>query len=231
MIISGNTLKSSYFRGIAKSCGITVTNVIKPGLIQSNNQFFLSGRSDRVSRVGFFDYSQYMHFFIFFRYKCLKMGCWMNESILIRYSNIIFCFALFYGASLVLADFLFDIRMFNLILICEKGEEAEEMNSRLNSILIVVPILGLVFSTSILDFKSYRLAKSRVGTFQDPVPKIDKIPFYASITSTTMLVPYFFMAMALGNLISNFSPVSKFYVIMVLSTVVNMLRNPLTGLH
>ena len=92
-------------------------------------------------------------------------------------------------------------------------------------------ILGLVFSTSILDFKSYRLAKSRVGTFQDPVPKIDKIPFYASITSTTCLIPYIFMAMALGNFISNFSPVRKFYTVMVLSTTVNMIRNPLTGLH
>ena len=92
-------------------------------------------------------------------------------------------------------------------------------------------ILGLVFSTSILDFKSYGLAKSRVGTFQDPVPKIDKIPFYASITSTTCLIPYIFMAMALGNFISNFSPVHKFYTVMVLSTIVNMIRNPLTGLH
>ena len=92
-------------------------------------------------------------------------------------------------------------------------------------------ILGLVVITSILDFKSYRLAKSRVGSFQNPVPKIDKIPFYASITSTTTLIPYFFMAMVLGNFISNFSPISKFYTIMVLSTVVNMIRNPLTGLH
>ena len=92
-------------------------------------------------------------------------------------------------------------------------------------------ILGLVVSTSILDFKSYRLAKSRVGTFQDPVPKIDKIPFYASITSTTILVPYLVMAMALGNFITTFSPVSKFYMIMVSSTIVNMIRNPLTGLH
>ena len=92
-------------------------------------------------------------------------------------------------------------------------------------------ILGLVASTSILDFKSYRLAKSRVGTFQDPVPKIDKIPFYASITSTTILVPYLVMATALGNFITTFSPVSKFYMIMVSSTIVNMIRNPLTGLH
>ena len=66
-------------------------------------------------------------------------------------------------------------------------------------------ILGLVFCTSILDFKSYRLAKSRFGNFQDPAPKIDKIPFYASITSTSMLVPYIFMAIALGNFISNSS--------------------------
>ena len=86
-------------------------------------------------------------------------------------------------------------------------------------------------STSILDFKSYRLAKSRVGTFQDPVPKMDKIPFYASITSSTMLVPYIFYLMVLGNFVSNFSPVSKFYSIMVTTTLVNMLRNPLTGLH
>ena len=86
-------------------------------------------------------------------------------------------------------------------------------------------------STSILDFKSYRLSKSRVGTFQDPVPKMDKIPFYASITSSTMLVPYIFYLMAIGNFVSNFSPVSKFYSIMVLSTVFNTLRNPLTGLH
>ena len=85
-------------------------------------------------------------------------------------------------------------------------------------------------STSILDFKSYRLAKSRVGTFQDPVPKMDKIPFYASITSSTMLVPYIFYLMVLGNFVS-FSPVSKFYSIMVTTTLVNMLRNPLTGLH
>ena len=92
-------------------------------------------------------------------------------------------------------------------------------------------ILGLVFCTSILDFKSYRLAKSRFGNFQDPAPKIDKIPFYASITSTTCLIPYIFMAMALGNFISNFSPVHKFYTVMVLSTIVNMIRNPLTGLH
>ena len=63
----------------------------------------------------------------------------MNDSILIRYSNIIFSLAVFYGASMVLANFLFDIKMFNLILICEKGEEAEEMNSRLNSILVAVP--------------------------------------------------------------------------------------------
>ena len=92
-------------------------------------------------------------------------------------------------------------------------------------------ILGLVFCTSILDFKSYRLAKSRFGNFQDPAPKIDKIPFYASITSTSMLVPYIFMAIALGNFISNFSPMSKFYSIMILSTTLNMIRNPLTGLH
>ena len=85
--------------------------------------------------------------------------------------------------------------------------------------------------TSILDFKSYRLAKSRVGTFEDPVPKIDKIPFYASITSTTILVPYLVMATVIGNFISNVSPVSKFYMIMVSSTIVNMIRNPLTGLH
>ena len=89
----------------------------------------------------------------------------------------------------------------------------------------------LVVSSSILDFKSYRLAKSRVGTFQDPVPKMDKIPFYASIISATMLVPYFVYLMVLGNFVSNFSPVSKYYSIMVLTTVVNMLRNPLTGLH
>ena len=68
----------------------------------------------------------------------------MNESVLIRYSNIIFCFAAFYGASLVLANYLFDIRMFNLILICEKGEEAEEMNSGLNLILLTAPICFLV---------------------------------------------------------------------------------------
>ena len=92
-------------------------------------------------------------------------------------------------------------------------------------------ILGLVFCTSILDFKSYRLAKSKVGNFQDPAPKIDKIPFYASITSTSMLIPYIFMAIALGNFISNFSPMSKFYSIMILSTMMNMIRNPLTGLH
>jgi hypothetical protein len=72
------------------------------------------------------------------------MGCWMNDSILIKYSNIIFCLALFYGASLVLANFLFDIKMFNLILICEKGEEAEEMNSRLNLILFTAPVSSLV---------------------------------------------------------------------------------------
>ena len=95
----------------------------------------------------------------------------------------------------------------------------------------MINILGLVFCTSILDFKSYRLAKSRVGTFEDPVPKIDKIPFYASITSTTILVPYLVMATVIGNFISNFSPVSKFYMIMVSSTIVNMIRNPLTGLH
>ena len=92
-------------------------------------------------------------------------------------------------------------------------------------------ILGLVFSTAILDFKSYRLAKSRVGTFQDPAPKIDKIPFYGSITSTIVLIPYIFMAVALGNFISKLSPVRKFYTVMVLSTIVNMIRNPLTGLH
>ena len=86
-------------------------------------------------------------------------------------------------------------------------------------------------STSILDLKSYRLAKSRVGTFQDPIPKLDKIPFYASIASTTTLVSYFFMTLALGDFILNLNPVSKFYLIMVSSTVVNMLRNPLTGLH
>ena len=82
--------------------------------------------------------------FKFCRYKSLKMGCWMNDSILIKYSNIIFCLALFYGASLVLANFLFDIKMFNLILICEKGEEAEEMNSRLNLILFTAPVCSLV---------------------------------------------------------------------------------------
>ena len=68
----------------------------------------------------------------------------MNDSILIKYSNIIFCLALFYGASLVLANFLFDIKMFNLILICEKGEEAEEMNTRLNTILMAAPCCTLV---------------------------------------------------------------------------------------
>ena len=51
---------------------------------------------------------------------------------------------MFYGASLVLANFLFDIKMLNLILICEKGEEAEEMNSRLNAILIAAPCCALV---------------------------------------------------------------------------------------
>jgi hypothetical protein len=85
------------------------------------------------------------------------MGCWMNELILIRYSNIIFCFAAFYGASLVLANYLFDIRMFNLILICEKGEEAEEMNSRLNSILVAVPCCTLVkLSPEQYSLKSYK---------------------------------------------------------------------------
>ena len=68
----------------------------------------------------------------------------MNDSILIRYSNIIFSLAVFYGASMVLANFLFDIKMFNLILICEKGEEAEEMNSTLNTILIATPCCALV---------------------------------------------------------------------------------------
>jgi hypothetical protein len=68
----------------------------------------------------------------------------MNDSILIKYSNIIFCLAVFYSASLVLSNFLFDMKMVNLILVCEKGEEAEEMNSRLNTILIAAPVCSLV---------------------------------------------------------------------------------------
>ena len=68
----------------------------------------------------------------------------MKDSILIKYSNIIFCLALFYGASLVLANFLFDIKMFNLILVCEKGEMAEEINSTLNLILFGTPCCSLV---------------------------------------------------------------------------------------
>ena len=68
----------------------------------------------------------------------------MQDAILIKYSNIIFCLALFYSASMVLANFLFDIKMFNLILICEKGEEAEEFNPRLNLILVAAPCCFLV---------------------------------------------------------------------------------------
>ena len=68
----------------------------------------------------------------------------MKDSTLIKYSNIIFCLAYIYGAGSVLANFLFDIRIINLVLICEKGEEAEEMNSGLNLILLTAPICFLV---------------------------------------------------------------------------------------
>ena len=68
----------------------------------------------------------------------------MSDSILIKYSNIIFCLAVFYGASLDLANYLFDMKMFNLILVCEKGEEAEEVNSRLTTIFMAAPCCTLV---------------------------------------------------------------------------------------
>ena len=95
-------------------------------------------------RVCFFTKMNKHIFFIFFRYKSLKMGYWMKDSTLIKYSNIIFCLAYIYGAGSVLANFLFDIKIINLVLICEKGEEAEEMNYGLNLILLTFPICFLV---------------------------------------------------------------------------------------
>ena len=105
---------------------------------------FSSILQTRKSRVCFFTKMNKHVFFIFFRYKSLKMGYWMKDSTLIKYSNIIFCLAYIYGAGSVLANFLFDIRIINLVLICEKGEEAEKMNSGLNLILLTAPICFLV---------------------------------------------------------------------------------------
>ena len=101
----------------------------------------------------------------------------------------------------------------------------------LTSFLCKKFIRPLVVITAILDVKSFLIVKSRIGTDQGNSPSIDKIPFYASLISTAILFSYLAMAMALGNFITNFSPMTKFYMIMTLSTLVYNIRNPIVGLY
>ena len=86
--------------------------------------------------------------------------------------------------------------------------------------------------TVILDVHSYLRVKTSVrpiGGLGPIVPNIDKIPFNASIIGTVILFLYVVLSMTLQNIFTNHDPLTKFYVVMISSTLINMIRNPLIG--
>ena len=91
--------------------------------------------------------------------------------------------------------------------------------------------LLLVVGTVMLDLKTFLLVKLKIAPDQVDRPKIDKIPYDASMISTTILFPYLFYTAILGDFIAPFSPLTKFYLIMISSTTVNLIRIPAAGLY
>lgn len=136
-----------------------------------------------------------------------------------------------YFSAIAILNALFELKILNIYNYCLLGNRAaEEQNIVLNISMIWVPLILMVFFTVVYDLKSFSRIKTQVYPYFPEGSHLEKTSFFATVSSTLMIIPYVLYVAVLSNLFPNLTSENKYYFIMVPATIINIIRNPLTAL-
>ena len=188
--------------------------------------FFIHNLSNKVHLAFEVREALYSNISFNFRFKNIKTNDptgWSSDQTLIKATVLILLLTISYIYTWVLLNAL--IENANLLVVynyCLNGQEAEDKNFIWTLIFIGVPVLTLVLGTAYMDLRSLVQIRHMAEHRQ-----IDKIPLKATIISTSLIMPYLAYIGTVGNFFQiRMSPEDKFFAILIPSTIINIVRNP-----
>ena len=167
--------------------------------------------------------------YLLFRLKNIQIndpGGWKPNSKLIKYGLFTIFFSLLYVILWVVVNAAGDYHSLAIFDFCTFGNEAQDHGYFVTVLCIGLPVVILTLVTALMDFRCLYFIRHHSGGAGGK--KIDRIPLNASIISTILSIPYLLCTALVANLFTKtLSSQDKFFFILIPSTLINAIRNPL----